>query len=44
MLNKEIINDNSNITVNSTQLEILKKNFPSCFDKNGALFLKRYKR
>lgn len=36
MIKQEMINDNSNITANSTQLEILKKNFPSCFDKNGA--------
>lgn len=33
---KEIINNNDNITANSKQLEILKKNFPNCFDKNGA--------
>ncbi len=32
---KENINDNSNITANSKQLEILKKNFPQCFDKDG---------
>jgi len=32
---KEIINDNSNTTANSTQIEILKKHFPNCFDKNG---------
>lgn len=32
---KENINDNSEITANSKQLEILKKNFPQCFDKNG---------
>jgi len=35
-LYKETINDNSEVTANSQQLEILKKNFPSCFDKNGA--------
>ncbi len=32
---KENINDNNEITANSKQLEILKKNFPNCFDKNG---------
>ncbi|MBN2823981.1 MAG: site-specific DNA-methyltransferase, partial [Campylobacterales bacterium] len=32
---EEKINDNSNITANSRQLEILKKNFPNCFDKEG---------
>ncbi|AIT10058.1 hypothetical protein LO80_08810 [Candidatus Francisella endociliophora] len=31
----EKLNDNTNITSNSKQLEILKKNFPECFDKNG---------
>jgi len=29
------INDNSEITANSKQVEILKKNFPNCFDKDG---------
>jgi adenine-specific DNA-methyltransferase len=32
---EENINDNSEITANSKQLEILKKNFPQCFDKGG---------
>jgi len=32
---EEKINDNSNITANSKQLDILKKNFPNCFDKEG---------
>jgi len=32
---EENISDNSQITANSKQLEILKKNFPNCFDKNG---------
>lgn len=36
MIKKEILNDNTNITANSKQLEILKLHFPSCFDKNGA--------
>jgi adenine-specific DNA-methyltransferase len=31
----EKINDNSNTTSNSTQIDILKKNFPNCFDKDG---------
>ncbi|MBK2025843.1 site-specific DNA-methyltransferase [Francisella philomiragia] len=34
-MKKEKINDNSKITSNSNQLEILKKNFPQCFDKDG---------
>jgi len=28
--------DNSGVTANSKQVEILKKNFPQCFDKHGA--------
>ena len=36
MIKKEILSDNANITTNSKQLEILKQNFPNCFDKNGA--------
>ncbi len=32
---EENINDNSKITANSKQLEILKNNFPQCFDKDG---------
>ena len=35
-MTKEKINDNSEITANNKQIEILKKNFPQCFDKNGA--------
>ncbi|CAC9435400.1 Type III restriction-modification system methylation subunit (EC 2.1.1.72) [uncultured Gammaproteobacteria bacterium] len=34
-MKKEKTFDNSNTTTNSTQLEILKTNFPQCFDKNG---------
>jgi len=29
--------DNSGVTANSKQLEVLKKHFPQCFDKHGAL-------
>ncbi len=32
---KERIDKNKDITSNSKQIEILKKNFPSCFDKDG---------
>jgi len=35
-MTKEKINDNSEITANNKQIEILRKNFPQCFDKNGA--------
>ncbi|BAS67567.1 site-specific DNA-methyltransferase [Bathymodiolus septemdierum thioautotrophic gill symbiont] len=35
-MKKEKTFDNSNTTTNSTQLEILKTNFPQCFDKNGS--------
>jgi len=32
----ESVFDNSEVTANSKQLEILKKNFPQCFDKHGV--------
>lgn len=35
MIEKEILNDNSAVTANSKQIELLKKHFPNCFDKNG---------
>ena len=35
-IKKEKLSDNSSVTANSKQLEILKKNFPNCFDKDGA--------
>lgn len=31
----EILSDNSETTINSQQVETLKKHFPQCFDKNG---------
>ena len=34
-IREEKLNNNNGITANSKQLEILKKNFPQCFDKNG---------
>ncbi len=34
-MKKEILNDNSGVTANSLQIELLKKNFPQCFDKDG---------
>ncbi|RRS29877.1 MAG: hypothetical protein P794_09520 [Epsilonproteobacteria bacterium (ex Lamellibrachia satsuma)] len=34
-MQKEILNDNTDITANSHQLELLKQNFPQCFDKDG---------
>ena len=33
---KKVFDENASITANSKQLEILKKHFPGCFDKNGA--------
>lgn len=33
---KNEINENANITANSKQVEVLKKHFPNCFDKDGA--------
>ncbi len=34
-MKKEILNDNTEITANSKQIELLKQNFPQCFDKDG---------
>ena len=34
-MKKEILNDNTDITANSKQIELLKQNFPQCFDKDG---------
>ncbi len=34
-MKKEILNDNTDITANSRQIELLKQNFPQCFDKDG---------
>ncbi len=39
---KEIINDNSEVTSNSEQIEVLNKNFPECFDKNGVFSLTKF--
>ena len=36
---KDIIDNNQNITSNSKQIEILKKNFPNCFDKDGKFIV-----
>lgn len=38
---EERINDNSEVTANSKQVEALKKHFPQCFDKQGKFMLKR---
>lgn len=35
VIKKQKINNNSEITANSKQIEILKNNFPQCFDKDG---------
>lgn len=34
-------NDNADVTANSKQLEILKKEFPQCFDKNGGFIAEK---
>lgn len=36
MIPKEHLYDNTHTTSNSGQIELLKKHFPNCFDKNGA--------
>lgn len=40
-IKKEKLNNNSTTTVNSKQLEILKNNFPQCFDKNGNFIVNK---
>lgn len=42
MIEQNIFN-NDHVTSNSTQLEILKKNFPNCFDKDGHFILDSFK-
>ena len=32
---QDTIKDNENVQVNSKEMEVLKENFPQCFDKNG---------
>lgn len=39
---KNIIDRNKNITSNSKQIELLKKNFPNCFDKNGKFQINKF--
>lgn len=40
---KDIIDNNEEITTNSKQIEILKNNFPSCFSKDGAFDIEKFK-
>jgi adenine-specific DNA-methyltransferase len=40
-MQKEILNDNTNVTANSQQLELLKHNFPQCFDKDGNFIVQK---
>lgn len=42
-MNEQNIFKNDNVTSNSAQLEILKKNFPNCFDKDGHFILDSFK-
>lgn len=42
-MNEQNIFKNNNVTSNSAQLEILKKNFPNCFDKDGNFILDSFK-
>ena len=37
----EIINDNSAVTANSKQVELLKTHFPQCFDKDGNFIMQK---
>lgn len=38
---KELLNDNSNVTTKSKQIQLLKKHFPQCFDKQGKFMPER---
>ncbi len=38
---KTIIDNNEKVTSNSKQIEILKKNFPNCFDKEGRFLAEK---
>lgn len=40
-MHKEKINDNSHITQNSKQIEVLKQYFPQCFDKDGKFISRK---
>ncbi|MDM1545382.1 site-specific DNA-methyltransferase [Ignatzschineria indica] len=42
-MKEQNIFDNSNVTASSSQLAILKQNFPSCFDKNGNFIIDSFK-
>lgn len=37
----ETLSDNSETTINSRQVEILKNNFPQCFDQNGDFIVEK---
>ena len=37
---KETIEKNAEVKVNSKEMEVLKKYFPSCFDKDGRFDIK----
>lgn len=37
---KETIKKNAEVKVNSKEMEVLRKNFPSCFDKDGKFDIK----
>ena len=39
---KDIIDKNENNKVNNKEIEILEKNFPSCFDKNGKFDIEKF--
>lgn len=42
-MKEQNIFDNNNVTANSSQLAILRQNFPNCFDKNGNFIIDSFK-
>ena len=41
---KNIIEENEKITVNTKEIEILKKHFPNCFNKDGEFQMDKFKK
>ena len=41
---KNIIEENEKITVNTKEIEILKKHFPNCFNKNGEFQMDKFEK
>lgn len=40
---KDILNSNEEILPNTKQIEVLKENFPACFNADGSFDIERFK-